>query len=262
MGRYTGILLCTDWDGTIAVGGVALPGNVEAVARFVAEGGRFTVVSGRTPRELTRMTEGLAVNAPMAGLNGTLVFDRTSGEHYHVGHMPEGAKTEIAALRHRFDFFRGYHYFTADQHFYYSFDDKERTFEEFLADIPETGLHKICINTLPRDEEGYECSAFLRDTLTAELGDRYAVSRSWHSGVEIQSAEHSKGKAIERIRALLGDEIKTVICAGDYENDIPMLRAADIGIAIGDGSAMTRAAANRVTVPVRECAIARIIDEL
>ncbi len=262
MGRYSGILLCTDWDGTIAMQGVALPGNVEAVARFVAEGGRFTVVSGRTPRELVRMTEGLAVNAPMAGLNGTLVFDRESGKYLHVGHMPEGAKAEIAALRTRFDFFRGYHYFTADEHFYYSLDDTTRTFDEFLADIPQTGLHKICINTLPRDEAGYECSAFLRDTLTEELGDRYAISRSWHGGVEVQSAEHSKGHAIERIRALLGDEIKTVICAGDYENDIPMLRAADIGIAIGDGSAMTCAAADRVTVPVAECAIAQIIEEL
>lgn len=262
MGRYTGILLCTDWDGTIAMQGVALPGNVEAVARFVAEGGRFTVVSGRTPRELTRMTEGLAVNAPMAGLNGTLVFDRTSGEHYHVGHMPSGAKAELTALRHRFDFFRGYHFFTADEHFYYSLDDTMRTFEEFLATVPETGLHKICINTPPPDETGYEASAYLRDTLNDEMGDRYAISRSWYSGVEIQSAEHSKGRAIAHIRALLGDEIKTVICVGDYENDIPMLRAADIGIAIGDGSAQTRAAADRVTVPVRECAIAKIIEEL
>ena len=50
--------------------------------------------------------------------------------------------------------------------------------------------------------------------------------------------------------------------AGDYENDLSLILAADIGYAPADAIPKVLRAADRVTVPHTESAIARIIEEL
>ena len=48
----------------------------------------------------------------------------------------------------------------------------------------------------------------------------------------------------------------------DYENDIELLRAADIGYAVGDAQDSVKAVADRITVPCAEHALTKIIDEI
>ena len=54
----------------------------------------------------------------------------------------------------------------------------------------------------------------------------------------------------------------TLVCVGDYENDIPMIKEADIGYAVGNAVPKLKAVADRVTVKNTENAIAAIIYEL
>ncbi len=256
MSKYAGILICSDYDGTLALDGKILPANAEAVNRFVAEGGRFTVISGRTAREIARMTEEIAINAPIGAINGTLLCHRETGEELYAGVMDPGVPALIADLWQRFPYIRSFSCFDHTRSYLYKRSQAdELPVADFLAALPPK-LHKACIHT------GAEHSVEFRDLLRAEIGDRFNISRSWSGGIEMQSIRDSKGEAVRRIRALLGDAVKTVICVGDYENDIPMFEAADIGIAVGDGSPDTLAAAHRVTVPVRMNAIAQVIGEL
>lgn len=256
MGKYSGILICSDYDGTLALEGKVLPGNAEAVNRFVAEGGMFTVISGRTPREITRMTEGLAINAPVGAINGTLLYHRETGEAIYAGTMDPGVPELVAALWRRFAYIRSFSCFDhARSYLFKREQEAERPVDDFLAALPAK-LHKCCIHTGP------ERSAEFRDLLRVEIGGRFNISRSWNGGIEMQSIRDSKGEAVRKMRELLGGTVKTVICVGDYENDIPMFDAADLSFAIGDGSPDTLAAADRVTVPVRDNAIAQIISEL
>ena len=53
-----------------------------------------------------------------------------------------------------------------------------------------------------------------------------------------------------------------LVCVGDYENDIPMIKAADIGYAVGNAVPPLKAVADRVTVDCRDHALAHIIGEL
>lgn len=256
MGKYSGILICSDYDGTLALEGKVLPANAEAIERFVAEGGMFTIISGRTQREIERMTEGMSINAPVGAINGTLLYDRATGEQLYTGTMDPGVPELVAALWQRFAYIRSFSCFDNNRSYLYRRTQAdELPLTDFLAALP-ANLHKCCIHTGP------EKSAEFRDLLCREIGDRFNISRSWNGGIEMQSIRDSKGHAVARMRALLGDAVKTVICVGDYENDIPMFEAADIAYAIGDGSPLTLEAADRVTVPVRENAIAKIISEL
>ena len=53
-----------------------------------------------------------------------------------------------------------------------------------------------------------------------------------------------------------------VIAVGDYNNDISMLLAASVGIAVGNARPEVKAVADRVTVTNEESAIRRIIAEI
>ena len=73
-----------------------------------------------------------------------------------------------------------------------------------------------------------------------------------------------KGNAVRKLRELLGgrEVIHTVVCVGDYENDLSMIEYADIGYAVANAIQPVKDAADRVTVSNREHALARIINDL
>jgi hydroxymethylpyrimidine pyrophosphatase-like HAD family hydrolase len=49
---------------------------------------------------------------------------------------------------------------------------------------------------------------------------------------------------------------------GDGQNDVDMIRAAGLGVAMGDGHPELRAAADRVTGTLAEDGVAMLIDDL
>ena len=99
------------------------------------------------------------------------------------------------------------------------------------------------------------------EDMLARYGDRYENDRSWPVGLEMQRKGSRKGACLHLLRAMLPD-VHTVIAAGDYENDISMLREADIGCAVGNALPSVKAAADRVIPSCGGGAIAFIINSL
>ena len=52
------------------------------------------------------------------------------------------------------------------------------------------------------------------------------------------------------------------MCVGDYENDISMLKEADLSYAVGNALPRVKESAVRITVTNNESALAKIISEL
>ena len=48
MGKFSGYLICSDYDGTFATAGQPVQENLEALRHFVENGGRFTLATGRS----------------------------------------------------------------------------------------------------------------------------------------------------------------------------------------------------------------------
>ena len=70
MGKFSGILLASDYDGTLAAGDGTIPERVrQAIRAFIAEGGRFTVSTGRTLLGFHAYDPEL-INAPAILANG------------------------------------------------------------------------------------------------------------------------------------------------------------------------------------------------
>ena len=47
MGKFDGVLLCSDWDGTLTDGRAVPQENIDAIRYFQKDGGYFTFASGR-----------------------------------------------------------------------------------------------------------------------------------------------------------------------------------------------------------------------
>ena len=88
----------------------------------------------------------------------------------------------------------------------------------------------------------------------------YIFVRSWEVSLEILMKESGKGYALSRVKEK--EHCHTAIAVGDYENDIQMIKMADVGYAVGNASPATKAVADIITVPAQEGALAYIIESL
>ena len=66
------------------------------------------------------------------------------------------------------------------------------------------------------------------------------------SSLECSAAGVNKGSGLGRLCGLLDIPLSACIAAGDAENDIPMLKAAGLGVAMGNAPAHVKNAADRI----------------
>ena len=86
-------------------------------------------------------------------------------------------------------------------------------------------------------EKGFEVSAFSQPGPLGNCG-------------EICKSSYDKGYALNLLADYLNWDIKDTIAIGDSENDISMLKAAGIGIAMGNALDEVKVHADEVTEPV------------
>ena len=90
MGKFDGVLICTDLDGTLLKNDKTISGeNVEAIEYFKREGGYFTFVTGRMPFFVTYVFDTVKPNAPFGCVNGAGLFDGIKGEYVWKAVMPD-----------------------------------------------------------------------------------------------------------------------------------------------------------------------------
>ena len=77
--------------------------------------------------------------------------------------------------------------------------------------------------------------------------------------LEIIPASINKGDGLRQICGITGIPISDTIAFGDSENDIPLLRAAGIGVAMGNAAADVKAAADVVAETNNEDGIAKFL---
>ncbi len=231
--------------------------NLAALRYFTENGGRFTMASGRFPSYFTETVKGLPINAPLVAVNGNVIYDLASERVLWSVFMPDDVVLEVLRFWesecHESELLTvngttdGIPWRRGESH-------AEEFFAEFCRREAIHPATKIIVVEKPRMSEA------LRNRLKARFPS-LVFTQSWDQGLEIYLSTGGKGNAIAKLRALLGD-IHTVVCVGDYENDLSMIEYADIGYAVGNAIDAVKAAADRITVDYTENAIAKIIAEL
>lgn len=255
MGKFDGWLLCSDFDGTIYVNKSISEENQAAVRYFQENGGRFTFASGRFPPMFKDMAACITPRAPIAGLNGATIEDPADGRVLYRGGMEREA-----AMRFALESFELYPSVVSVLLYYYDHSVTVRRgaviegeLEREIAGLPER-LPKIVLISAPEGSD-----AVLADVSRRAEGI-YSISRSWVRGIELNDPADTKGRSVLRIKEMVG--ARHLVCVGDYENDITMLRAADIGYAVGSAVPALKAVADRVTVDAADNAITAVVADI
>lgn len=243
--KYDGILICTDMDGTF----LPTEENIKALKYFQGNGGKFSVATGRNVNYIKdyfkENTPGFLPNAPISLCNGSLIYDLTKDCIVKENYMPKESLSEVLELKKEHAF--------AVRVSQKSGSVENDDLNEINKDIDLERMYKIvCLDRVDL--------ASLEVLLYKKFFEKYELSKSCNVLIELNPKGINKGYATNYIKEITNS--KTLVCVGDYGNDIPMLKAADISYAVENATDEVKNAAMRVTVSNTEHAMAKIIEDL
>jgi HAD superfamily hydrolase (TIGR01484 family) len=103
MGKFNGILICTDLDGTLLKNdGTISTENLNAIEYFKQEGGIFTFITGRMPFFVSHIHNAINPNAPFGCINGGGLYDYNEKKYIWTAPMAEGVNVLIEHIDKEF----------------------------------------------------------------------------------------------------------------------------------------------------------------
>ena len=266
MGKFDGILICTDLDGTLYRDDKTISKeNKEAVEYFKREGGYFTFVTGRMPYYSRDAYDKVRPNAPFGCINGGGGYDGADMKYIWTTELPREALGFVKYIDELFPSV-GIQLCGFDKTYFAKENDTTVKFRATTGipnytcdyrnfDVP-MGKIMFCTDI----EE--EILAIDKALHAHEMAGDFDFIRTARSLYEILPRGTHKGLAIDHLASYLGIDRARTIAVGDYDNDAAMLRAAGCGIAVANSSRAALDAADRVTVSNEEHAIARVICDI
>lgn len=263
MGKFDGILLCTDLDGTLYRNDKSVSKeNREAIEYFKREGGFFTFITGRMPSYSIEAYRAASPNVPFGCANGGALYDYAAQKYIWACELPPYFVETVRYVDQTFPSI-GIHanglynvYFCRD-------NESTATFRK-LTGIPhlvrrydeiEEPIAKIIFSS----EDQAQISAMEQALRAYPPAEAFDFVRSERTLFELMPKGIHKGVALAKLTEYLGVDPAKTIAIGDYDNDIGMLQTAGLGVAVANASAAALAAADTVTVSNEQHAIAQVI---
>lgn len=270
MTDFSNFLIASDLDGTLfSSKGAPVQRNLDAIARFCEGGGLFTLATGRVELNIhgcIPQPEAL-LNAPGIMCNGAYLYDFTAKMPLDEEFMEDQVARDLIA-------FARCHF--PDAAMRVGAPNEVRV--EGL-DCPYTArdvasYRKECVRISPADTwrtDDWHKIVFradaerieqIRPLIEQRFGDRLSIVQSFPTIIELQMKKTTKASGIEKLRRYLGDDGRTVITCGDYENDIPMHRVADIAVAPANAHPDVKLLCDHVFCSNDEGVIADVIEAI
>lgn len=266
MKKFDGIIICTDLDGTLLKNDKTISkNNLSAIEYFKEEGGIFTFVTGRVPTIVTDIYETVNPNAPFGCINGGGLYDHRKQEYLWKGVLPDSA-LELAEFVDKNLPQIGIQVNTFDTIYFCKENSAMARFREITKTPNITCSYKNINEPVSKilfgDENEKNINALAELLDSHPMADNFDFIRSEETLYEILPKGINKGTAVTKLTQILGKDIRKTIAVGDYNNDISMLNAAKVGIAVSNAVPEVKAVADYITVSNEEHAIARIIDDI
>jgi len=266
LGKFDGLLICTDLDGTLLRNDKTVSReNIEAIEYFKQEGGYFTFVTGRMPFFVSYALDTIKPNAPFGCVNGAGLYDAFKQEYVWTAVMPDNVITLVQYIDDHFpnvgiqvNTFQKTYFCKENQTMAYF--RRLTGLENIVCDYHD--LQEPIAKILFGSEFEDEIQNIEKALKSHPLADSFDFIRSEKTLYEILPKGISKGISIVKLCNHLNIDIRKSIAIGDYNNDISMFRTAGIGIAVSNACEDALNAADFITVSNEEHAIAKVICDL
>ncbi|MGZ4529374.1 MAG: HAD family hydrolase [Mycobacterium sp.] len=262
-------LIACDVDGTLFDDDETItPRTRDAVRAAVAAGATFVVATGRPPRWIRPVVDALGFAPIAVCANGAVIYDPATDRVLSMRTLPVDTLAELAELATRvipgaglaverigerahdtatpqFISSPGY------EHAWLNPDNTEVSIEDLLS--------APAIKLLIRRAGAR--SADMAAELAKHVGIEGDITYSTNNGlVEIVPLGTSKATGLDEIARPLQIASGEVLAFGDMPNDLPMLRWAGHGVAMGNAHPDVLAVADEVTAANNDDGVGRVLE--
>lgn len=266
-------LYATDLDGTLLRPDMSISQESAAtINRLIESGVLFTYATARSFSSASPLVKQLDLNCPAVTFNGVFVIDPKTGEHIVENIFGEKSlliareyivsngiaplvysyidgRERVSFLSERPDDVRGYTQTRKG-------DKRLRPVKDY-AELFEGRVFYITILD-PTQEHAELCEVFSRENGFScnTMPDTYDPKTIWF---EIFSKNASKASALLQVLELTRAD--RLVCFGDNMNDLSMIRAADVGVAVENACDALKAEADIIIGSSSDGAVAEFIRQ-
>lgn len=275
-GKFENVVIVTDMDGTyISHTEEGVRRNLEKIEYFKANGGCFTFATGRGVNHVLIAQENAAevTNLPVICCNGAVLYDLQKDEQiavYPIDHrlayelhnkfdeLTSIEGCENAANGHKSVLYKKKEY-VKNAAWYYDLVHFQHDLYEIMTpeEWDECDIHKI----------GFvgerQAVTNIRKHLDPLFEDRFSITQASPRYYEFNAYGVSKAAGIKKMLGLVFGDKKTTLCvAGDYDNDIEMLKLADLACCPENANDRVKAVCHKCFCHHDQGLIADIIEYL
>ena len=273
-------IISLDLDGTLLDSRKRLSdGNRAALEEAAAKGVLIVPTTGRFFGMMPQAVRDLPFVRYAITINGAQVFDREKNVAIVREEIPLGMAIDIMRLLDGYDviydcYRSNWGWMTAD------LQDKAESYatdahyvkmvREFRNPVPDLKAH---LKATAAEGDVQKVMLFARnapgsDSVTRAVaeavGERFpaikATSSTWNN-LELNIATAHKGNALRRFAEHLGYTLDNCMALGDGTNDLSMIEAAGLGVAMSNAHPEVLAAADHVTLSNDDDGVAKAIRE-
>ena len=279
MGKFTGIILVSDFDGTFYCGvKESHSKNAAAVEKFKSLGGLFAFATGRDYHSFLEIEpdfENIA-NAPVIISNGTRLYDTVKKEYILNCALDMNLFIKFLEIIYKKYPDIGVRFSCENDLVIPNLNDniKSDIKHDFMQTTP---IREMSLKELIKSgEKVYKCVMIHNPEIidsVREIAENFCKSndsnngifftRTFARGFEAVNKDASKGASALKLKEYLNvrDNKKYKLFAiGDYDNDFDMLKFADVGAAPENALDYVKQAAQVITVSCKDGAVADFIE--
>ena len=274
-------IVALDLDGTLLDSQKRLsPRNRAALERAAARGVHVVPTTGRFFGMMPEAVRDLPFVRYAITINGAQVYDRVRDEAIVREEIPLETALGVMELLDSHDVIYDCYRsnwgwmteslqakaadYATDEHYLRMVREFRRPVPDLKAHLRETaaegGVQKIMLFARRGGEESRTLGA-IRDEMSARFPELRVTASTWNN-LELNSAAAHKGNALRRFAEHLGLTLENCAAFGDGLNDLSMVKAAGMGVAMANAVPEVKAAAARVTLSNDEDGVAAVLEDL
>ena len=273
-------IISLDLDGTLLDSQKRLSGgNLAALEEAAARGVLIVPTTGRFFGMMPQAVRDLPFVRYAITINGAQVYDRETGTAIVREEIPLGMALEIMRLLDGYDIIydcyrsnwgwmteslqakaEGY---ATDAHYVKMVREFRKPVPDLKAHLESTAaegdVQKVML--FARNTPGGDAVArSIAEAVTRRFPSIKATSSTWNN-LELNIATAHKGNALKRFAEYLGYTLDNCMALGDGTNDLTLIEAAGLGVAMSNAHPLVLAAADHVTLSNDEDGVAKAIRD-